>query len=66
MKLDIRFPIGLLFSVLGALLAVYGAISDSSVYERSLGVNINLWWGIALLVFGCFMLLLAWKSKKSM
>jgi hypothetical protein len=66
MKLDIRFPIGLLFSVLGALLAGYGAISDRSVYERSLGVNINLWWGIALLMFGGFMLLLAWKSKKSM
>jgi len=64
MKLDIRFPIGVLFGVLGALLGLYGAMSDNSVYEKSLGVNINLWWGIAMLLFGGCMLLLAWKAKK--
>ncbi len=52
MGLDIRLPIGALFSFLGVLLAGYGLVSDSSIYERSLGVNVNLWWGLALLVFG--------------
>jgi hypothetical protein len=59
MKLDIRLPIGLLFSLLGVLLVFYGAVSDTSIYERSLGININFWWGISLLVFGGVMLLLA-------
>jgi len=64
LKLDIRLPIGLLFTILGALLAFYGVFSDSSVYERSLGINVNLWWGIALLAFGGLMLLLSRRSMK--
>jgi hypothetical protein len=56
MRLDIRLPIGLMFAVIGALLVVYGvAISDPAIYERSLGININLWWGATLLAFGLFM-----------
>ena len=64
MKLDIRLPIGLLFSILGVLLVFYGTLSDTSVYERSLGININLWWGIAILAFGGVMLLFSWKSLR--
>lgn len=52
MGLDIRLPIGLMFSLLGAVLSVYGVISDRAIYERSLGHNVNLWWGLVLLVFG--------------
>jgi len=29
------------------------------MYERSLGINVNLWWGIVLLLFGATMLWLA-------
>lgn len=56
MNLDIRLPIGMLFSTLGALLAIFGLFSDRAIYERSLGININLWWGLALLAFGILML----------
>ena len=52
MGLDIRLPIGLMFTVLGGLLAVYGALSDRSIYARSLGINVNLLWGSILFVFG--------------
>ena len=55
MGLDIRLPIGLMFSILGLALLVYGLASDSSIYQQSLGININLWWGIGLLVFGALM-----------
>lgn len=56
MRLDIRLPIGLMFGVIGALLLVYGvAFSDKAIYERSLGININLWWGAILLAFGVLM-----------
>ncbi|HEY1889160.1 MAG TPA: hypothetical protein VGG63_02045 [Steroidobacteraceae bacterium] len=62
MGLDIRIPIGSLFVVLGALLAAYGLVSDPEIYRRSLGLDINLWWGVALLMFGLAMLALAWWS----
>jgi hypothetical protein len=56
MKLDLRLPIGLMFSIIGALLTVFGLASDPAIYQRSLGVNVNLWWGLVLLVFGTVML----------
>jgi len=59
--LDIRTPIGLMFLVVGAILATYGAVSDPAAYARA-GVNINLWWGLVLLVFGGTMFALGRKS----
>jgi hypothetical protein len=61
MNLDIRYPIGYLFLVVGAILAAYGAFgSDPSIYaEHSLGMNVNLWWGLVMVVFGVVMLALA-------
>jgi hypothetical protein len=61
MNLDIRLPIGLLFTSLGGLLAVFGVVTgftDRALYERSLGFNINLWWGLVLVVFGAIMIAL--------
>ena len=58
MGLDIRLPIGALFSIFGLLLIVYGLFSNPAVYQRSLGININLWWGVVMLVFGGLMILL--------
>ena len=46
MKFDLRFPIGLLFSFYGVLLVIFGVCSDPKNYERSLNININLWWGL--------------------
>lgn len=59
MGLDIRLPIGLMFSIMGLLLAGYGAVGDKAIYARSLGLNVNLWWGVVCLVFGLIMLALA-------
>lgn len=66
MGLDLRWPIGLMFSLIGALLVVYGLItgSDTAMYARSLGININLYWGLLLLVFGGWMLVMAWKGSQ--
>ena len=54
MGLDIRWPIGLMFTLVGLLLTGYGLItgSNAELYKCSLGININLWWGVVLLVFG--------------
>ncbi len=66
MRLDIRFPIGGLFAVLGVLVAGYGLVTrgDTTLYERSLFVNINLIWGIVMIVFGLAMLGLAWHHAR--
>ena len=56
MLLDLRFPMGLLFVALGALLAGYGLFGDQAVYAASLGINVNLWTGLGLLLFGALML----------
>jgi multisubunit Na+/H+ antiporter MnhG subunit len=64
MGLDIRIPIGSLFTILGALLGGYGLLSNPAIYRRSLGIDINLWWGVVLLVFGLAMLALAWRAAR--
>ncbi len=63
MRLDIRIPLGALFTLLGALLAGYGLFGGAQLARRSLGINIDLWWGLVLLAFGGTMLLLAWRAR---
>ena len=66
MGIDIKFPIGLMFSILGAVLAIYGFVTrfNPEIYQKSLDININLWTGIIMLVFGLFMLLASILQKK--
>lgn len=66
MGIDIKLPIGLMFSIMGLLLTLFGLLTDSDalLYSRSLGININLWSGLGMLVFGLLMLFLSRKSKK--
>jgi hypothetical protein len=67
MQLDVRLPIGLMFTIIGVTVAGYGLLSDRSIYDRSLGINVNLWWGLVLLAFGIAMLALAtWAQRNSM
>ncbi len=64
MNFDLRFPIGFMFSVYGALLAIFGLSANHEIYDaHSLGMNINFGWGLVLLVFGVSMLLLAWRAR---
>ena len=63
MGLDIRWPIGLMFTLLGVLLTVFGAIKKSD--SMSLDININLIWGVVLLVFGVLMLIGAVRGGKN-
>ena len=63
MGLDIRWPIGLMFTLIGVLLAIYGAVKGAD--SVSLGININLIWGIVLIVFGVLMLAGAIRGGKN-
>jgi hypothetical protein len=64
MNLDLRLPIGLMFTIIGALLSVFGMLSKAEIYTRSLGINVNLWWGLVLLLFGIIMLSLALRARR--
>ncbi len=67
MDLDVRLPIGLMFSLFGLLLAGFGLTSDPQIYaEHSLGINVNFDWGLVLLAFGATMLLVALRARRRM
>ena len=66
MGLDIRWPIGLMFTLIGALLTGYGVFQHKAVsHAAGEEININLIWGIVLLIFGVLMLLGAFRGKKN-
>jgi uncharacterized membrane protein YeiB len=64
MGLDIRLPIGIIFTIYGAVLIIYGVVADPAIFLSSLGVNIDVWWGMAMLVFGVFMGILAFRASR--
>ena len=68
MNLDLRIPMGLMFTLVGVILTAFGAATNSNheLYARSLGINANLWWGIVLLIFGIAMFLLGRRSQKQL
>jgi hypothetical protein len=65
MNVDIRYPIGGMFAIVGVLLVIFGVTTygDAELYERSLNINVNLCWGTALTLFGAVMLWTAWRAK---
>ncbi len=52
MGVDIRLPLGLLLGIVGLLLAGFGLFGDQAIYARSLGINVNLWWGLVMALSG--------------
>ena len=65
MSLDLRIPMGLMFTIVGAILTLYGAVTHgSAIYARSAGMDINLIWGVVMLVFGLTMFLMGRRADK--
>ena len=65
MGLDIKIPIGAMFTLFGLILTIFGLTTGGSeMYEMSLNVNINLWSGLFMLCFGVLMLFAAYKTRK--
>jgi hypothetical protein len=64
--LDVRLPIGGLFTVLGLMLAGYGltAGSRTATASSAISTNINLWWGVVMLVFGLLLLLGSFLARR--
>jgi uncharacterized membrane protein YidH (DUF202 family) len=64
MQMDIRLPIGLLFSILGLVITVFGFMTKGAeMYKHSLNININIYTGVVLVVFGVFMLFMAMRAQ---
>lgn len=61
--MDLRFPIGSLFTIFGAVLAVFGLMGPQAIYRQSLGINVNLDWGLIMLAFGIAMVGLAFAAR---
>ena len=66
MTLDLRIPMGLMFTLVGIILVAFGLATNGNteLYARSLGINANLWWGLVLLIFGQTMFQLGRRSQK--
>lgn len=64
---DIRIPIGLMFTIIGILISVFGFVtmSNTGMYQKSLGINVNIIMGVLMLVFGLIMLYFARRKKKA-
>ena len=61
--LDLKLPIGWLLSAYGLLLGIYGLATNKEMYQKSLGFNLNLVWGVLMLVIGAGFLLAAFLKK---
>lgn len=62
--MDLRLPIGYVFTIYGVILVIYGFITkDAEMYSKSLGINVNIIWGAVMLVFGLTMLFFAKRGK---
>jgi hypothetical protein len=64
MGLDIRIPLGLIFLITGGVMSLYGLLTRASpIYDRSMGINLNLSWGLVMFVFGLVMFLVGRRQK---
>ncbi len=61
MNFDIRLPIGLLFACIGLLVGGFGLLDPA--HATSLGVDIDLLWGGALLVAGVVLTALTLRRR---
>ena len=64
-RLDVRIPIGAFFTIVGVILVIFGLVSDKQIYDKSLNININLWWGLVMFIFGAIFLITAILSTRA-
>jgi hypothetical protein len=64
MGLDIRIPLGLIFLITGGIISLYGLFTrHSAIYDKSMGINLNLTWGVIMFIFGLIMFLIGRRQK---
>jgi hypothetical protein len=61
--LDVRWPLGLLFAMIGALLLGHG-LTQGDAATADQAIHMNAWWGGVLLIFGLSVLWLARRGRR--
>lgn len=61
--LDLRLPIGWFFAIVGALLLAMGIFAPDTRAPMT-PVNVNLYCGLFMMLFGAFLLLLASRAAR--
>jgi len=61
--MDLRVPSGSFFTVLGLILMGMGVFAPETRAALTTA-NVNLYSGAAMLVFGLFLLLMAWRAAR--
>jgi hypothetical protein len=62
MNFDLRYPVGFMFTLFGLILVGVGLFGGADLTKVSLGINMNLWWGLFMTLFGVWMLALAIRA----
>ena len=57
-RFDLRRIIGVLFAIYGVTLTVVGIVGSHDIKHKAAGINIDLWVGIAMIIFAVIMV--AW------
>lgn len=64
MGLDIRVPLGLIFLIIGGIMSVFGIFTrGAALYDRSMGLDLNLGWGVVMFLFGAVMFFVGRRQK---
>jgi hypothetical protein len=64
MTLDLRKPVAVLFLLLGGLLAGFGLLSPGTRAEIDPGFNVNLVWGMGMMVFAAVLLIFSLAAQR--
>lgn len=66
MSFDVRVAVGWMFLLIGLLLGFFGYASkdNPALWVKSLGIDVDLWWGLVLTAFGLTMLALGKRAEK--
>jgi hypothetical protein len=62
--LAIGFYVAALVLVIGTALVLYGLLGPAQQEYKALGININLWWGLFMVFFGCVVLGMSFASPR--
>ncbi len=62
--LAIGFYIAALVMIIGTALVLYGLLGPAVQQDKALGININLWWGLFMVFFGCVVLGMSFASPR--
>ena len=62
---DFVFALGIGFlTVIGILLVSYGLLADKAIYQASLGINVDFWWGSVMLGFGLILIAFGQRAER--